>query len=878
MKVAAYREPKDWIDHPLEQQIKSSIHVCATFSLFEGVSQSKTHKKYFEKGIISLGQLLQKMLPDWYSPAVQLVQYTRLTGVINKKSAGQSEAYKKRMKAFRRNQKDVLKSIRTFTESGVRPQDLHADTEEEELFLDIWSEFQQEDRAIQLFNNRVYGSWEKQSQMFKRALTNGIADCWEKTEREPQLTKSMVFHGFYFITPLQYQFIQLVSKNGYEVLFLNQYNDELPGVHTIWDTFFNVETGLPAKEKWTFPTVIRETNSWGKRFAHYFETDESAAYLPMNKAVIQAFESFTSFQKHITQQKKVWGAEKNQKEYAYSPEEEALNTRLREYYPDEYKERHFLSYPIGQYLFHLHTMWDSERNTFVITEKALFECFASGWLHEHGVNGKLLLRSLHRVFPYFQGCKNMNQWRNRMKELNTSRDTAVGSFASMLEEVKADRFERMMGIPFERFSFFKISEEELALIFALIEKLFHTAESLFNQNRQKVELWKHFESISVLVKDGVPNEELLDEEKKLLEELEVHLAASTPEESFDLSDLSEAIVLYLGGEFSKDNELKQQKLISSLTTLDRIPYVEGAYIHICGLHEKSLQTMKGLLPWPFSHNSLQKVGNNQRIQLLMLRHEQQLNERRYLLYTALHFASHIRLSWIKDWQNEQLEEAFYIELLRDAGVKESSSETNIATSIIEETKQPVIYYDAIKQMEHWPIDAFAEMALCPRRFYYSYITEDVADFESEFHHEFLFRGLYSALDSINFTDPNDLFKELSLLFPQWSELRKRDLADRSTTSKELTRTTRYKDAEYTLGRLKLQFLVRNFIDPATKENLMRPAYQLFEDPDGSRLSEVKNKLKDQVAQNKMKSSASGICRYCPHTAVCADAKFAIDDE
>ena len=72
-----------------------------------------------------------------------------------------------------------------------------------------------------------------------------------------------------------------------------------------------------------------------------------------------------------------------------SPNSDALKERIKEFRPDSFlKERHFLAYPIGQYLFHLHSVWDENQQDYILTDKILMESFASGWLEIEGENAR----------------------------------------------------------------------------------------------------------------------------------------------------------------------------------------------------------------------------------------------------------------------------------------------------------------------------------------------------------------------------------------------------------------------------------------------------------------------------------------------------------
>src|SRR5699024_1334687 len=114
---------------------------------------------------------------------------------------------------------------------------------------------------------------------------------------------------------------------------------------------------------------------------------------------------------------------------------EELEVRIKEYYPEAFKDdRHLLSYPIGQYLLHLHSIWNEDRQEYYLTDRTLMECFSSGWLEMDGQNGKMYLNQLKAILPYFTKCETIDDWENRLEALISAKDALSNPLRAHMQQ------------------------------------------------------------------------------------------------------------------------------------------------------------------------------------------------------------------------------------------------------------------------------------------------------------------------------------------------------------------------------------------------------------------------------------------------------------
>ena len=98
---------------------------------------------------------------------------------------------------------------------------------------------------------------------------------------------------------------------------------------------------------------------------------------------------------------------------------------LKDYFPERYEERNLLAYPIGQFIYALHQMWDENLQCIVLNQNGLRKCFASGWLSVNGKSSIKYTEDLERLLPYFDGCYTVDQWNERLDSFIDSYENAI---------------------------------------------------------------------------------------------------------------------------------------------------------------------------------------------------------------------------------------------------------------------------------------------------------------------------------------------------------------------------------------------------------------------------------------------------------------------
>ncbi|MGG4453240.1 hypothetical protein [Brevibacillus porteri] len=840
-KMIAYNDITKLTEIEELLEYTKQLQICATVSLYEGVQKQYKEMIPLTK---NAGPFINSLLGKWAKSATKLAQFTRLTSIVREEGADPlfpgNLTY-----AFRHNQQNVLLSMRLLAEMGAVPEEFTPKTLEEELFQRCWRRMEAEDRSFEAIRTFL-----QSPEQFLRQLKE-VLD-------KDDIPKSVVLHGFYFITPLQQRILSMFEANDIELVFLNLYDQRYPSTFSAVDAFIGAWVN---KDQWIYSTLRDEELNFGDRFSSSYEGAQITPDLSSWEPEILRFTDFSGFLTYFKEH-----------EASYvSPRDSYFNERLKDYVPKAFEERHFLSYPIGQYLFHLHLMWNERKGRLEITEKGLFECFSSGWLFHEGKNAKHYVDQLQAVMPFLAGCSTLAEWRKTAKYLQAIKEGPVESFAH-----SDNRFHRMAENPMLRFSYFNVSTSDVKDIVFLIEKLFVQAEVLF-QGEQKVSIREHLSKIESLMDEGMDAESFTESEKKLLEELRERLREDfSSNESFYVEDLSYAISLYLGGKFLEGDDSTQKTEIRPVQKFDEADGAGllGSYVHLCGIDEESLPYSSASVPWPLTRETLKEFPCTKEITLLFQREQYAPNIARYLYFSVLAFAENIKISWVQNMSNKVYEESVYISLL---GQKPNRIETQFQTDsklpfqIIEGDKE-----DALTALSEYPSDAAAEFTLCPARFTYSFLAQPFATFSSDFHHQFLFGALLQAGYRLSDSSDEEVTAQISELFPLWSKVRKQTLAE--TAMKYITlfdiHYSSIEEKSYVLGRETFQFLRSHYTDRERDLNLMSPVREAF------RRKRVKKTLVEPAADEgtQMKATPSKLCRFCPHLYFCKDGYYAVDDK
>ncbi|QOT08455.1 hypothetical protein JNUCC32_20105 [Paenibacillus sp. JNUCC32] len=861
VKVHTYSQPKKWAQHPHYASFPDAIHICATNNQRKGIKACYGHDL---KHIYSFREFIKSLYPKWYSAETKFQQFLRLSAIISNLTGVSPEL----KQAFRLNAMEILDSIRFFVEVNIKPlalKDHWLKTEKERLFKKVWDSFIKDDAVSQ----------EHYQTLDRPILITSIQKTISKLCKNPDIQIKddiqIVLHGFYFVTPEQQIILENLRKQQIRITFFHYFDGRYANTFNFIKAFVTDRFGWPSPEEWIYDSAAPDdTTKSAQTFLSAYESKPNKK--ERLKETITGYASFFDFLHDVILPNFPIDSDHNNKSAVpniISPNAKQLNELLLSYYPElNPKKRNFLSYPIGRFLVSLHQIYSYGQLN--LTEEILTDLFSSGWLSGQSlsINAQDYTYDLQQLFPYLQGCIEISSWISRLEQLIEQGMIIEKAFPIGDE----NRVLRSMRSPFAKISHFAVPLDRVKQVKMFIESIQTMTKTLFDQSKSKNTIDVHFKRLKDILKTHGQGVSLIadENEKLLIQELGQKLNRIQDDSEFLYDDIQKALHFYLSGKLDDMDE----NYISGFIEIDGEMFKPQDHaIYLTGLDENSLPLGGQSTPWPLQLETFELLSEQHTaLELHTIRSRANKSISRYLFFIALNLSpQQLKLSWIKNiLDQDELQPALYIKQL---GLQ--------AVSFVEasaDTEDPLPLYDFSQESIHqdeiadaWGTlgfeDFLAEYKSCPKRFYYSYITDEYPTFSSDFIHQFMFSEIVRVVRRGANADFETVVQEVSPLFPQWLDFRKQFSVK--------------KVFQYRSGRAGKQTAVsESYSYTETRKNFQFPGFrnedrdELFNETKAS-IESIVSEI--EAAENQVLTANPGYaCRFCPHTDYCSDAVFPID--
>ena len=423
--------------------------------------------KIFKGNIMGFLNFSQRLFPGWNTSGQKFVYATALNRFLRDKiAAAHDRAERDWLFGCKKNLYAAIQNIIRLEEARVRPEDMKASDRDLSLFLEMWKYLEQLDGSIAAFRNRLReleqpGNFEREAERAFRFHGN----------------KAIVWNGFLFLTPIQRFVYDCFVRSGYSIYALIQDEKKYSYANEIWRHLYNESNGYPPYEDWIRFEDPDSKNPLGEIFETGEKTSAPNVKIIKYSNPIEFVEDISRIQEEGFR--------------LYSADDYAANSMLKDYFPERYEVRNLLSYPIGQFVYMLHKMWDENLQCITLTADGLRKCFASGWLSAHGESSIKYTDDLERILPYFEHCYTLEEWKERLNCFSDAYDNAYDVFAQTEAESGLDkRKQRTLANPLSYFGPFSPGENRVSAVIDLISRLICMAKSLFASN-EPVSIQQH---------------------------------------------------------------------------------------------------------------------------------------------------------------------------------------------------------------------------------------------------------------------------------------------------------------------------------------------------------------------------------------------------
>lgn len=733
--------------HPKYNEFSKYPHITATADLAKAVNNRYKDSIH---SVTHIQSIIHQMAPYWSSRETLLEQQINISRVIRDVDIKDDESLL--LESFQKNKSSVLNAIRLLVEASVYPDEISISCPEESLFYRIWWGMEDSDQSIARFR-KEFDKAEDKPAYFKTKSKSFDFDFDFDT---------IVLHGFYFITPIQERLFDILEANGKNLVFLSHIDDYSSPVNEIWKKTFSEKDGFPSESKWVSSPGSNGNNSY---FSGIFQGKRSSIK-PTNIHLLKyqnENEFINDFKRLIDDNYLIFGTDIKKSEELLKP-----------YFPDFFKTRHLLAYPIGQYIYCLHSMWNSRNEQLEFSIDDLITCFSSGWLEYHGEKATDYVGDLQRLKVYTSDCKTVEEWQNRLQLLTNTINNVSESFEKHLSEVPDEsfRWHRIMSNPLLNFSFFSIDIKKVEVINGFITSIINTANMLFGDGSE-LSLLEHFNKI----KDILHNHDdanLLKEEQAILDEISERLFIDDNNITTCLpGDLSDAIMIIIGsGSVDEDadeiNGDYTNQLIKPLYQSETAVLFSNKKIHLCLSDESRLPGQKQKYPWPITFEMLSNLNmaNPEKyyryVADMINVVENSALAKRYLFYSLLE-NSDVEISWIEEEDEKKVNPSPYINLL--------SGLYDIHIDDYRESNAPGrwIPYKPLEPsgaiLDSDIAEVSLDTALCPWRRAYGYQLLDHPYYSTDFHISFALSRMIGVFSKLTNEKKEKVAKQIFEIFP-----------------------------------------------------------------------------------------------------------------
>ena len=785
-KIYTYEDPYRLDETDFWDEIASLPHFCVARTLVNGLKD--VMQKNIEGLICPLDDLInrEEIYSEWTDNISRRVhQYGTLTAWFKqllKKGTIDENFYL----ALCQNQTYFLDAIRLFIELGITSSSFDSKIGNREQRLFVYSLREMEQR--ELFRFPAMPSKDNLKATMIELAKNELADYCKRSGKEcedkgwyeqaiqttiRQDLKAIVVHGVHQFSPVQLRLLTEMEKMGITVIFLFNYQKRFSKIYSSWRDIYNcfdVAIHHDSKvQEYCMASMPNRSNALAfalgglcegqyktgdNQFRKWYQLYKDIPFLEF--ANITEYAHFVSI--HFDDAQERYRTSKSVMERGMNSINHALvlrfmneqvytanrdvHTLLKIYYPEYAHDRHFLSYPIGQFFSAIYRLWDYEHGEILIDIPALKECLSSNVLSAD--RGERLLRSFYNLEILFE---NISTYSEFQKVFATD---YLENYEKIAKSSKADACFPLRQISI--YNKYKVRKQDVQILIKAIEELNSIATYLFAQDKSRedfISFGQHFHNLE----DFLKRRELTlatEEERALISALQLRLDKIKPSQSTfsgTFRDLREGLYFYLKQKQDEDSVdwiVKNFEQIDGdiLQSKSQFEYdvkhgqdIRKTYHFACLSDRDMNRSVNDLLPWPLTEDYLREAYAPVDLQYQV--YYTALCERsgflRYALFYGLCFNyCKVRLSYVKQYDNEITEPYAILSLLGfepKEGFIDTLREPLEAHTSVKPADIQNVKYDRYQMMD---------MFLCPYRYFLDYVVSDAPII----HGQFLYQKYY----------------------------------------------------------------------------------------------------------------------------------------
>lgn len=580
-----------------------------------------------------------------------------------------AENVEKIKQSLRFNRKQLSNSLRILFELDMSIEEMQTElmTEEQRLIVELYGIIRKSDLVQDFTLKRHFSEAE-----IENAIREGMKLEREDADLSAVDVDTIVIHGVHQFSPMILQTIELVAKYKRVILLFN-YQQQYKNVYQTWiDVYSSFDLPIKSQFMNEFKPNPLLTNSYegnllADRMANLIEgnpeKNEECPFEVMEFDNNTEFASYVAevFENALKRQERDKDARRSTLYYMqeqFYAANNSVNNILKIYYPGQFGERHFLTYPIGHFFLSITNMWNAEEGGIQIESmNDIVECLNSGFIKEE-TPGKLY-SIFNRTKEFFVRAETINQ----ITDL-------LGKLKKRIRKAEKDVTEKRIS---SRLVYFDVTSEEIDILVAALEQLdqitklfyadFEDTENNFKKFYKRI---KEFLEIRILEAEDL-EDEFRDVVKRVLIRLE-EVDKIDVTGSFDV--LKETMAYYLKQEAKKgisanwivrDFEQIDGDILKSRKQNKDIVY------HFACLSDNDMNvTRRDRFPWPLNVTFFEVAQDpiDWKYQVYVKSRREYKNFKRYALIYGLQFNRvKFKLSYVKNVDDKENEMFYLLKIL-----------------------------------------------------------------------------------------------------------------------------------------------------------------------------------------------------------------------
>lgn len=668
--------------------------------------------------------------------------------------------------------RDYIRTTQTLIAAGIRPELLKPTEQVAKVATDAWTDLERSYPAVSAVRDDLWmdpdefaaGATEK-----ARSLRSRIYRALERAFGPADGVRTIAYHGYYFFTPPQWAFFQLLRKlPDVDQVFI-VHDDGRSPIYESWRWYFVPSWNMPVPER---RPSTRETSPGLSALADALGGRKVDVESLRGKVEILRCRTPTEFVRRWTRD-----ASREEGEGRMAPKTFAASAADISRYFERFAGTSQLGtvnlalLPLGTYLFGLHDCISVDARGSVaieLTAETLTGIAASGYLPIHGSQD---ISALLRALPFFNDCRAGADWIKRAQHLR-------GLVANQVNELgkrdpshdDVERMDSAAGNPLRLAPWADLSTAETTQVLRIIESTVSIATEL--ASKERVSLNKHISFIKRLLIRGMSNLPL-----EVKNEIEGKISGMSAGIDAEISadGLKDVVSLLLGhsADFTLTGEdVESDMQASELRALDALGLAPlDRSLHIANLADGTFPSKNVPIGWPYRIADLETPGAavaDAAVEILRTRSRTAALSDLYLLSLGLSGVSDphkITLSYIAEVGTDVNNPSPVLTLLtvpghrptkaildRTGGLSIQNADLGLDDTVLWTRRDPLpsnvpaAELDAAAALVHPTIGSSA--ASCPRRFAIQWATGPSGSYMSEHHHLMLYGNLIGALSSM----------------------------------------------------------------------------------------------------------------------------------